>query len=135
MLLGRFLGIFFMGKIVKPQDLLAFNALVAIGLVIGVQLLTGLPALLCIVALGLCHSIMWAAIFLLAIDGLGAYTKRASSFLIMAIVGGALIPPLYGKLADLLNNDVKTSYLIMLPFYAVILYFGLQGYKVRSKNG
>ncbi len=131
MLLGRFLGIFLMGKWVKAQDALAFNSLVAIGLTFGVQLLSGIPALTCIILLGLCHSIMWASIFPLAIDGLGAYTKRGSSYLIMAIVGGALIPPMYGRLADILHNDLKTSYLIMLPFYGILLYFGVWGYKKR----
>jgi MFS transporter, FHS family, L-fucose permease len=127
MLAGRFLGIFVLGKTIKPQDALAFNTLVAIGLVFCTQVLSGWPAIVCVMALGLCHSIMWSAIFPLAIDGLGAYAKRGSSFLIMAIVGGALIPPLYGKVADL--TDLKTSYLVMLPFYAILLYFGVRGYK------
>lgn len=132
MLLGRFLGIFLLGRFVKPQDALAFNSLIALGLIIAVQLLNGFPALGCIVLLGLCHSIMWSAIFPLAIDGLGPYTKRASSYLIMAIVGGAIVPPLYGKMADILGDDLKTSYLIMLPFYGVLLYFGWSGYKVKG---
>lgn len=132
MLIGRIAGIFVLGKYIKAQDALAFNTLTSIGFVIASQLLSGLPAVICIILLGLWHSIMWSAIFPLAIDRLGNFTKRGSSYLIMAIVGGAIIPPLYGKIADLLHNDLKTSYLIMLPFYGILLYFGTKGYKIKK---
>ena len=106
MFIGRFIGIFLIGKKVTSQTALYFNSFVAVLLVIIALFTNGILSLICIILLSLCNSIMWASIFPLAIAELGSYTKRGSSFLIMAIVGGALIPPLYGKIADLLNNDL-----------------------------
>ncbi|MBC7389571.1 MAG: sugar MFS transporter [Opitutaceae bacterium] len=134
MFIGRFLGIFLMGKKISSQNALAFNSLVAILLVLTALFTKGDISIGCIVLLGLCHSIMWSSIFPLAIADLGLYTKRGSSFLIMAIVGGALIPPLYGKVADMLDNDLRASYFIMLPFYLFLLYYGFSGYKVINKK-
>ena len=132
MLIGRFLGIFVMGKKLSSQTALAFTSVAGIILVVAAIMLNGLASIWCIVLLGFFHSIMWSAIFPLAIAGLGDYTKRASSYLIMAIVGGALIPPIYGKTADLLGNNLQISYLIMIPFYLFLFYYGWKGYVVRK---
>jgi len=132
MLIGRFLGIFVMGKKLSSQNALAFTSIAGIVLVVAAIMLNGLASIWCIVLLGFFHSIMWSAIFPLAIAELGDYTKRASSYLIMAIVGGALIPPLYGKTADLLSNNLQISYLIMIPFYLFLFYYGWKGYVVKK---
>lgn len=133
MLLGRFVGIFVLNKTVSPQRALTFNTLVALCLIIASQITSGIASITCILLLSLCHSIMWSVIFPLAIHGLGDYKKRGSSYLIMGIVGGALIPPIYGKLADVFHN-LQTGYLVMLPFYGILLYFGWQGYKIKIRE-
>ena len=83
-----------------------------------------------IALLGLANAIMWPAIWPLAIDGLGKFTKIGSSLLIMGIAGGALLPLLYGRLADLFNPT--QAYWITVPCYAFILYYALRGHKIRS---
>jgi fucose permease len=74
---------------------------------------------------------MWPAIWPLAIAGLGRFTKIGSSLLIMAIAGGALLPLLYGRLADKFNP--QQAYWILIPSYLFILYYAAYGYK-RRKN-
>lgn len=133
MFIGRFAGIFVMGKHLKSQTALTFASLACLLLVFVALAVKGDISIYSIVALGLFHSIMWSAIFPLAIKGLGAYTKTASSYLIMAIVGGAIIPPLYGKVADHLNNDLQKSYFVMLPFYLFLMYYGWKGHQPVKK--
>src|SRR5205085_5940589 len=81
-----------------------------------------------IAALGLANSLMWPAIFPLAISGLGKFTKTGSALLIMAIAGGAILPLLYGKLSEVWNT--QQAYWIMFPCYLFIFYFAAAGYKV-----
>jgi glucose/galactose transporter len=83
-----------------------------------------------IALLGLANAIMWPAIWPLAIDGLGKFTKIGSSLLIMGIAGGAVLPLLYGRLADLFSPT--RAYWIAVPCYAFILYYALRGHKIRS---
>jgi FHS family L-fucose permease-like MFS transporter len=71
---------------------------------------------------------MWPSIWPLAIEGLGKFTKVGSSLLIMAIVGGALLPLLYGALAD--SSNRQTAYWILLPCYAFILFYATVGHKM-----
>lgn len=134
MLAGRFAGIFLLNKTIRPHHALTANTVVALLLIFISQITSGMASIICILLLSLCHSIMWSVIFPMAIHGLGNYKKRASSYLIMGIVGGALIPPMYGKLADVLHNNLQISYLVMLPFYAILLYFGWVGYKTKTKQ-
>jgi MFS transporter, FHS family, L-fucose permease len=84
-----------------------------------------------IALLGLANSLVWPAIFPLALEGLGRFTKTGSAMLIMAIVGGALIPLAYGKLADIFTT--QTAYWICVPSYVVILYYALHGYRLKGK--
>jgi MFS transporter, FHS family, L-fucose permease len=82
-----------------------------------------------IASLGLANAIMWPAIWPLAIDGLGRFTKLGSSLLIMAIAGGALLPLLYGRIADIFN--ARDAYWIALPAYLFIFYYAFSGHKIR----
>jgi MFS transporter, FHS family, L-fucose permease len=87
------------------------------------------------------NSLMWPAIWPLAIADLGRFTKIGSSILVMAIVGGAIIPLLFGFIVDIHKGIADTAsvvsyqagYWIMLPCYAFILYFALHGHKIRTK--
>ncbi len=81
-----------------------------------------------ILAVGLFNSIMFPTIFTLTIEGQGDLKPQASGLLCTAIVGGAIIPPLYGLLAD--NIGFKTAFLLVIACYAYILFFGY----VKSKQ-
>jgi fucose permease len=89
----------------------------------------------CIALLGLANSLMWPAIWPLALSGLGRFTKIGSSLLVMGIAGAAVFPPLYGFLVDRskiqhgLESASQTSYWILIPIYLFILYFATSGYK------
>ena len=76
---------------------------------------------------------MWPAIWPLAIDGLGKFMKIGSALLIMGIAGGALLPLLYGALADVEAIQATQAYWIMVPCYLYIMYFAIAGNKVGKK--
>ena len=84
-----------------------------------------------IALLGLANSLMWPAIFPLAIEGLGKFTKIGSALLIMAIAGGAVLPLLYGKLSEMANS--QQAYWIMVPCYLFILYYSVIGHLVGRR--
>ena len=75
------------------------------------------------IAAGLFNSIMWSNIFTLAIRGLGKHTSQGSSLLVMAIVGGAVIPPLQGIIADSTGN-FQLSYILPAAYYLYIAFYG-----------
>lgn len=89
-------------------------------------------SVLFIALLGLANALVWPAIWPLAIDGLGKFTKTASALLIMAIAGGALLPLLYGRLADIPSIGHQQAYWIMAPCYAFILYYSVKGCKIHK---
>jgi FHS family L-fucose permease-like MFS transporter len=91
------------------------------------RLTTGETAKWSILAVGLFCSVMWSNIFSLAIEGLGALKSQASSLLVMAIMGGALLPPLQGAIAD--NYGIQTSFVVPMVAFAYVAFFGLYGYK------
>ena len=111
----------------KANKTLAVFAIAALGLVILTVLLKGEFSMWTLVAVGLFNSIMFPTIFTLSINGLGKHTSQGSGILVMAIVGGALIPLIMGGLADTIG--LHSSFLITIICYAYIVYFGLKGYK------
>lgn len=120
-MVGRFIG-FVVMRSVSPGRTLAFNALVAIALVLTATFGHGSVAMWAILAVGLCNSIMFPTVFSMAIHGLGRHTGQGSGILCMAIVGGAIVPFAQGALADHLG--VQLSFLLPAACYAFILYFG-----------
>ena len=86
-----------------------------------------------IAALGFANSIMWPAIWPLAIGGLGKFIKIGSALLIMGIAGGALLPLLYGYLAGLESVGPSQAYWIMAPCYLFILFFAASGHKIGKR--
>ncbi|RSK45067.1 sugar MFS transporter [Hymenobacter rigui] len=90
----------------------------------------GETALWLVVLCGLCNSIIWPVVFPLAITGLGRFTKQGSSYLIMAIVGGAIIPPLMGWVATH-GGGLRVAFGLPALCYAYLLYYSLSGYRVR----
>lgn len=105
----------------KPAKTLAtFGVLGMVAMVVGV-LTTGQVATFAFISGGLCCSIMWPCIFALSITGLGKYTSQGSSFLIMMILGGAIIPPVQGIFAD--SSGIHISYLIPVLCFAYLAYY------------
>lgn len=123
--------VFLLGRFIPSRTLGLFAAAVIVLLLLGI-LGEGPLAMWSVIAIGLFNSIMFPTIFDLAIKGLGIHTSQGSSLLVMAIVGGAIIPPLQGLVADLSGN-VQLSFLIPLLCYGYILFYGFYGYRVSSK--
>jgi glucose/galactose transporter len=135
MLLGYITGILTIPKYMSQQTGLKLSAIAGIIFTICAQLSHGYVAISFIALLGLANALMWPAIWPLAIDGLGKFTKTAAGLLIMGIAGGALIPLLYSTLKDKPAIGNSLAFLICtLPCYLYILYYSIFGYKVgRSK--
>lgn len=117
---------FFLGKSLPNRTLFIF-AFINILLLITALTNTGTVALWSIIGIGLFNSIMWSNIFTLAIAGLGKYTSQGSSLLVMAILGGALLPVLQGAVAD--GYGVHISFVVPVISYIYIAFYGLNGYK------
>ncbi|MDD3477029.1 MAG: glucose/galactose MFS transporter, partial [Sulfurimonas sp.] len=91
-----------------------------------------LPDTITFVALlGLANALVWPTIWPLALNGLGRHTAKGSALLIMSIAGGALLPLIFGKIAQV-SSDMQTAYLIGLISYGFILYYALIGHKISS---
>ena len=132
MLIGYIVGIFTIPKIISQQKGLRISAVIGIVLSIGIYFSNGYTAITLIALLGLANALMWPAIFPLAIDGLGRFTKIGSALLIMGIAGGALIPLLYGHLKEMPSIGNSLAFLLcMLPCYVYILYYAIAGYRKR----
>ena len=122
-MVGRFIG-FAVMRVVSPGKALAFNALLAIALILTATFGHGSVAMWAILAVGLCNSIMFPTIFSMALHGLGKYTGQGSGILCMAIVGGAIVPFAQGAIAD--ASGVQVSFLLPAACYAFVLYFGVK---------
>ena len=128
-LVGRLVGIPLLLNFHNRALLVAVCA--AGAALVGASILsTGETALWLVVLCGLMNSIMWPVIFPLAITGLGPFTKQGSSYLIMAIVGGALIPPLMGWLATN-GGGLRVAFVVPALCYVYLLFYALSGYRVR----
>ena len=114
----------------SPQRTLAIFAGIAMLLLFLVLVTSGKVAFWSVIAIGLFNSIMWSNVFTLAIDGLGKYTSQASSLLVMAILGGALVPVIQGALADAIG--LQLSFVLPIFCYAYLMYYGIKGYKPRQ---
>jgi glucose/galactose transporter len=132
MLVGYVIAIFAIPKYISQEKMLVLCAI--LGMVFSVLILMseGYVSVLGVALLGLANSVMWPAIFPLAIADLGKHTKTGSAMLIMAIVGGALLPLLYGYLADLQQIGFRYAYVILLPAYVFIALYGAYWAKKRA---
>ena len=125
-------GGFFLAKDNPTKTLKIFSALGVIGVIIGI-FASGQLALYALLSGGLFCSIMWPCIFSLSISGLGKYTSQGSAFLIMMILGGAIIPPLQGKLADIFS--IQSSYWIAVACFVYLLFYAFKTKSVLEKQG
>ncbi len=131
MLAGYIVGIFTIPKFISQQKALAVSAVLGVLFCIGIFVSDGYTSITFIALLGLANALMWPAIFPLAIDGLGKFTKIGSALLIMGIAGGAIIPLVYTNLRDTVHLSNSLSFVIcMVPGYAYIFYYAVKGFKV-----
>jgi glucose/galactose transporter len=118
--------IFSLGAILTPADKVFTMPFIDLVTFKSLQLV--LPVTVLFVALlGFANSLVWPAMWPLALDGLGKYTKTASAMLIMAIAGGAIVPLIYGKLAVVFST--QTAYWTCVPGYLIIMYYAFIGHK------
>jgi len=125
-MIGRFAGSAIMKRVRAPR-LLAMFAACSLLCAATALATTGVVSIWAIVLLGFFHSIMFPTIFALSIKNLGPYTKRASSLLVMSIIGGAILPVLMGRISD--ASDIQKAFIAPLFCYAYVLYFAVAGYK------
>lgn len=132
MVIGYLFGAFFIPKLVTQSFALKVCAWLGI---ISSLLIVFVPVNISIwfvAVLGLANSLMWPAIWPLAIADLGKFTKTGSSLLVMGIVGGAIIPLIFGLIKDIAG--IQNAYWVCLPSYLFILYFALAGHKIRTEK-
>lgn len=142
------LGVFLIPKYIKQKTALIASAILGIIFSICILNTTGFASILFVAALGIANALVWPAIWPLTLEGLGKFTKTASALLIMAISGGAIIPPLYGRMVDSNTHELITggmqqadaiaaastsSYWILIPCYTMILFFAIWGHKIGKK--
>jgi len=130
---GRFAGTAIL-QFVSSSKLLAVYAVIAILLCLVAILGQGSYVVYALGGLGFFMSIMFPTIFALGIDGIGDDTKPGSSWLIMSIVGGAILPFGMGSLIDIYGDNIQVGYSIPLICFIVVLYFGLSGYKMHASK-
>ena len=123
-MVGRFAGSLVLRYFDAGKLLAVFASLAAL-LVATALASTGTLATWSLLAVGLCNSIMFPTIFTLAVDGLGKLTSRASSLLVMAVVGGAVIPVLFGLVAD--HFSLQAALVLPVLCYGYVLFYGLRG--------
>jgi MFS transporter, FHS family, L-fucose permease len=130
-MIGRMSGSVIMGYI-KPVKLLAIYALLICLLLPVVSGEFGWTSLIALYMVFFFMSIMFPTIFALGIKGLGEKTKKASSFIVMSIVGGALFPAIMGWIAD--HSSMSIGFLAPIPLFAFILYYALHGHKISENS-
>ena len=143
------LGVFLIPKYISQAFALKASAILGIALSFCIIFTSGYTSVVFVAALGIANALVWPAIWPLALTGLGKFTKTASALLIMAISGGAIIPPLYGALVDHKKESLIVSglneatamaeaasfgYWILLPCYLIIFYYAFWGHKVGLKS-
>jgi glucose/galactose transporter len=143
------LGIVLIPKYITQALALRISALLGIILTFLIVFTTGYTSILFVAGLGIANALVWPAVWPLTLEGLGKFTKTASALLIMAIAGGAVIPPLYGRLVDSKKAELiaqgisevsataeaaTSGYWILLPCYIIILYYAIAGHKLGLKK-
>ncbi len=143
------LGVFLIPKYISQALALKVSAILGIVLTFCIVFTSGFTSILFVAALGIANALVWPAVWPLTLEGLGKFTKTASALLIMAIAGGAIIPPIYGRLVDGKKTDLiaqglseaaataeaaTSGYWILLPLYIIILYYAISGHKLGLKK-
>lgn len=152
MILGYICGIILIPKMLSQVNALRISAVLGIIFTLGAVLtpagsqismpfrdlvtfqpvtLTIPVTVLFVALLGLANALVWPSVWPLALNGVGRFTKTASALLVMAVVGGAIIPLIYGKMADIVST--QAAYWVCLPCYVILLWYAIQGYKLKGR--
>jgi FHS family L-fucose permease-like MFS transporter len=129
-MVGRFVGTFLM-KFYKPSNLLAIYSIISVLLCIVAMTVSGILAVYTVIGIAFFMSIMFPTIFSLGIKDLGSDTKFGSSLIIMSIVGGAILPPIMGYIADM--SSIQTGYIVPMICFGVVFFFGFRGHRISKK--
>ena len=129
--IGRFAGTALL-RVIAPNKLLALYAAINILLCVAVIMLEGMLSVYMLMAIFFFESIMFPTIFALGVKDLGADTKKGSSFIIMSIVGGALVPYAMGWLAEKYSTPI--SYAIPMACFVFVFLFGIYGYRTTHRS-
>ena len=131
MLIGYLIGIIAIPRFISQERALQVSAIVGILFCLLALATAGKISLTFIALLGLANALIYPSIWPLALNGLGSFTKIGSSLLIMAIGGGAILPLIYGRLAD--HFSPHQAYWMVIPCYVVILFYAVRGHRLVSK--
>ena len=126
-MVGRFFGFAFLKNINPAKALTAVSTLSLVAILLFLSL-DGVVSIVMLSSIGLFHSIMWPCIFPLGVRNLGAYASQGASIMIMAVVGGAVMPPIQGYIADL-TGSIKMSFAVLIMCYVYLLFYGYTGHK------
>lgn len=134
---GYFLGILFIPKYISQLNVLKICTSLGLLLSLFILFLNGNVTLFgfdthisiwFVVLLGLANSLIWAGIWPLALHGLGRFTKLGASILIMGLCGNAILPLIYGKLADVYS--VRAAYIVLIPCYLYLIFYAVKGHQI-----
>ena len=129
MVIGYLFGVFFIPKVITQNLALKINSWLGVAASLAIVLVSGNYSIWFVALLGLANSLMWPAIWPLAIADLGRFTKTGASLLVMGIVGGAILPLIFGGVKDIVG--IQAAYWVCFPAYLFILFYALKGHKIR----
>jgi len=128
MMIGYVAGVLAIPKWISQQNAFYYSSVLGLAMTLAIVLVPGRASIVCLAMSGLANALLWPAIWPQALRGLeGKLLNKGSAVLIMGIAGGALLPPIYGKLAEGVNNQY--AYCILLPVYLYLLYYSRAGKK------
>jgi len=130
-IIGYAIGIIVIPHYISQSRALSFCTILGIILTALAVVSPKMISVVFIALLGMANALLWPSIWPLAIEGLGRFTRIGSSLMIMGNLGGALIPLLYGRMADVFNP--QQAYLLIIPCYAYILYYAMAGQKIGKR--
>ncbi len=132
MVVGYIIGIATIPKFISQENALKVCGILGMIFTLGIVYTSGMTSLYFVALLGLANSLIWPAIWPLALKGVGKFTSAASGLLVMGIAGGAVIPLIYGQIAHSVGSH--SAYWIAFPCYLFILYYAIAGHKAGKKN-
>jgi FHS family L-fucose permease-like MFS transporter len=131
MIMGYLSGMILIPKYIKQENFLKYGAITGSILTVLVIYSHSSVSVFMVALLGFVNALFWPAIWPLALEGLGRFVKVGSALLIMSVVAGAVVPLLYGLIADTIDSTQK-AYWIIMPCYLFIVYYGYFGHKIKN---
>lgn len=131
-ILGYMIGVIAIPRYITQVKALKICAILGIGLTLAAIGVPKMASVVFIALLGMANALIWPSVWPLALEGLGRFTRIGSSLLIMGNLGGALLPLLYGRLADVMSP--QKAYFIVIPCYLFILYYATLGHRVGKRG-